>query len=61
VETKGREDLNDPRKWERLKQWCADARAADSRAYRALFIAQEDWEKYPASSFAEAVKLFRID
>src|SRR6266403_1227870 len=25
VETKGREELDDPRKWERLKSWVADA------------------------------------
>ena len=27
IETKGREDLDDPPKWERLKDWVADATA----------------------------------
>ncbi len=41
VETKGREDLNDPGKWERLQQWCSDASALDEkREYRALFRAR---------------------
>lgn len=62
VETKGREDLDDPLKWARLKQWCADASAADGgRAYRALFVGQEEWDKYPVSSFQEGVGTFRTD
>lgn len=45
IETKGREDLQDPRKWERLKLWCADATAQDSpNRYRALFVREEAWE-----------------
>src|ERR1039458_4657127 len=34
VETKGREDLNDPGKWERLQQWCSDASRLDSEIGR---------------------------
>jgi type III restriction enzyme len=29
VETKRREDVDDPAKWERLQQWCGDATAHD--------------------------------
>ncbi|WP_263353270.1 hypothetical protein [Acidicapsa acidisoli] len=36
-------DLNDPGKWERLQQWCANASKLDSsRQNRALFVREED-------------------
>jgi type III restriction enzyme len=45
VETKGREDVQDARKWERLQLWCRDATEQDApRRYGALFVRQEDWE-----------------
>jgi Restriction endonuclease len=45
IETKGREDLDDPRKWERLKLWCEDASVQDApNIYRSLFVRQEAWE-----------------
>lgn len=44
VETKGREDLDDPRKWERLKLWCEDATKKDApNRYRAMFVREEVW------------------
>jgi len=59
VETKGREDLNDPGKWERLQQWCVDASKLDSgRQYRALFVREEDWERYKPKSFRDATAVF---
>lgn len=59
VETKGREDLNDPGKWERLKQWCADATALDAgQEYRALFVREEEWERYKPNSFHDAIAAF---
>jgi type III restriction enzyme len=59
VETKGREDLNDPGKWERLQQWCADASALDGgHSYHALFIREEDWERYKPKSFYDAIAAF---
>ncbi|MGI8840808.1 MAG: DEAD/DEAH box helicase [Caulobacteraceae bacterium] len=61
VETKGREDIQDPRKWERLKLWCADASGEDApRRYRALFVRQEDWEALlnPARTLGEAAAAF---
>jgi type III restriction enzyme len=62
VETKGREDLNDPRKWERLKQWCQDATAADAgRSYKALLVDEADWKKDPMTSFREAQSTYRVD
>jgi hypothetical protein len=52
IETKGREDLQDPLKWERLVQWCQDAAAkVVNRNFRPLFIRQEQWEKYRPKNF----------
>jgi type III restriction enzyme len=59
VETKGREDLDDPPKWARLKEWCQDATAkADGREFRALFVRQEDWERYRPKTFAAIREAF---
>jgi type III restriction enzyme len=59
VETKGHEDLDDPRKWERLKDWVADATArGDGVAYKAMFVREEDWKKHTLSNFADAQAAF---
>ena len=59
VETKGREDLNDPGKWERLKQWCIDASSLDGgQQYRPLFVREEDWEQYKPKTFHDAIAAF---
>jgi type III restriction enzyme len=59
VETKGREDLNDPGKWERLKQWCADSTRLDTgRTYRALFVREEAWDSYHPRTFHDAIAAF---
>jgi type III restriction enzyme len=59
IETKGREDLNDPGKWERLKQWCEDASALDGgRQYRALFVREEEWERYTPHTLHDAIGTF---
>jgi hypothetical protein len=57
VETKGREDLDDPLKWERLKLWCEDASAHDKtkRRFHALFVRQEDWEAHHPKNFDQLV------
>ncbi len=62
VETKGREDLDDPRKWDRLKTWVADATAnGGGVTYRAMFVREENWEKQPVDTFAEAEAAFETD
>jgi type III restriction enzyme len=62
VETKGREDLDDPRKWDRLKTWVADATAtADGVRYRAMLVREEDWQKQPLHGFNEAEAMFETD
>jgi len=53
VETKGREDLDDPLKWDRLRQWCDDATAHDAtRTYHALLVREEDWAAFRPKDFA---------
>ena len=59
IETKGREDLDDPAKRERLYQWCDDASAQDpQRRYGALFVREEDWDQYPPRTFDELTRTF---
>ena len=61
IETKGREDIEDVRKWARLELWCADATVQDApREYRPLFVRQEDWEALlnAPRTFGEAVTAF---
>lgn len=61
IETKGREDVQDARKWDRLKLWCADATEQDApRRYRPLFVKQEAWDSLlnPARSLGEAWSVF---
>lgn len=59
IETEGREDLDDPRKWERLQQWCADASAQDTGyTYRPMFVREEAWEQYNPDSFDEMAHTF---
>jgi type III restriction enzyme len=59
VETKGREDLDDPRKWERLKSWVADATArTEGTVYKAMFAREEEWDKRPLHDFGQAISAF---
>ncbi len=59
IETKGREDLDDPRKIARLEQWCKDANEQQKKIhYDMLYVKQDDWEKYHPRSFVECVSVF---
>ena len=59
VETKGREDLDDPLKIERLRQWCEDANGRQKKiTYKMLYVKQEQWDKYKPRDFGELVKNF---
>lgn len=61
VETKGREDLDDIEKIERLKQWCEDVNKQQrNAAYHMLYIKQEDWDKLGLKprEFGEVVRVF---
>jgi type III restriction enzyme len=63
LETKGREDLDDIRKIQRLATWCKDINSAQSDyTYTPLYLKQEKWEevKKDLKSFNEVIKLFGI-
>jgi len=62
VETKGAEDLDDPRKIARLKVWCEDATKAEGKKWDCLYIKQEEWERLgqTPNSFSEIIDLFRV-
>ena len=61
VETKGAENLDDPRKIERLKNWCEDATRSTGKIYRHLYVRQEDWDSLglTPNSFAEIITVFK--
>ena len=59
VETKGREDLDDVEKIKRLYQWCEDINAVQSKVkYTALYVKQEDYEKYKPQNFTQLINNF---
>ncbi|MBI1815340.1 MAG: DEAD/DEAH box helicase family protein [Deltaproteobacteria bacterium] len=61
IETKGREDLDDPLKWARLCQWCEDATAKEqTRRFRPLFVRQETWEQYRPKTFEQLRAAFVV-
>ena len=63
VETKGREELDLPRKMQRLAQWCDDATAASRAqggpAYRFAYVDQEGFDRHLPSSLDELATMFR--
>lgn len=60
VETKGREDLDVPRKMERLRQWCADInRVQTNLEYGFVYVDQESFEAYKPRSFGHLVDGFK--
>lgn len=63
IETKGREELDLPRKMARLAQWCADATAASQPTggprYGFVYVDQGGFERHPPASLAELVSRFR--
>ena len=60
VETKGREDLDVPKKIERLRQWCEDLNAVQSAVtYDFVYVDEEGFKNYKPRSFAELLTGFR--
>jgi len=61
VETKGREDKEDPGKLKRLRQWCQDVNEVQKDTFfGALYVTQEDFNQYRPRDFAEAIRLFKL-
>ena len=63
AETKGREDLDDVRKIQRLQIWCKDVNAAQNeRLYIPLYVKQEIWEKNQndIKTFKNILELFKL-
>jgi len=63
VETKGREDLDDRRKIERLKIWCADVNTSQGGfVYYPVYVKQEEWDKYKDGIrvFEDVIKIFKV-
>jgi type III restriction enzyme len=60
VETKGREELDLPQKMARLKQWCADAVAAEENGqqYDFIFVDQISFNKHAPKTFASLAASF---
>jgi type III restriction enzyme len=60
IETKGREELDLPQKMARLKQWCADATAAEDNGqrYDFIYVDQQSFEKHAPKSLAALVTSF---
>ena len=65
METKGRAELDLPQKMARLKQWCADATAAEKadggspgQQYDFVFVDQNGFEKHAPKTFAALVSSF---
>ena len=64
AETKGREDLDDVRKIQRLQIWCKDVNAAQNeRLYIPLYVKQEIWEKNKndIKTFTNILELFKLE
>ena len=60
VETKGRAELDLPRKMARLRQWCADATAAeeDGQSYDFVLVDQASFERQAPPSFDALASTF---
>lgn len=59
VETKGREDLDDPLKIGRLEQWCEDVNAQQDKVnMNWLYVTQDEFEKQAFHSFSDVIKRF---
>ena len=60
AETKGREDLDVPRKMQRLSQWCKDVNIAVSGVdYDFVYIDQESFDIYSPQTFQQLLDGFR--
>ncbi len=59
VETKGRQDLDDPRKIRRLRQWCGEVNTLQKEAkFDFVFVDDEGFHNYHPSSFSDLLESF---
>lgn len=62
IETKGREEIDLPQKMARLRQWCADATAANAVdggvKYRFLYVDQKSFELHKPATLADLAESF---
>jgi len=61
VETKGREDIDDRKKIERLKIWCKDVNTIQNKfIFLPVYIKQEEWDNYlnDIKTFEDVIKTF---
>lgn len=62
VETKGRAEIDLPKKMARLRQWYADATSASQAeggpAYRCVYVDEQGYERNPPKNFAELIQMF---
>lgn len=58
IETKGREDLDVPLKWERLVSWCKDASSKTGKNITPVYVFEDHWKKYRPSNFKELCSIF---
>ncbi len=61
IETKGREELDLPQKMARLKQWCADATAAEENGttYDFLYVDEDSFKKHDPKTLADLTTSFK--
>ena len=60
IETKGREDLNDPLKLARLKQWCEDINSQGSKVkWGFVFVNEKGFKDYRPVNFQSLIDTFR--
>jgi type III restriction enzyme len=52
VETKGLEDVDTARKWQRLVRWCEDASETDlnERRFIPIYVTEENFKQYASSA-----------
>jgi type III restriction enzyme len=60
AETKGLEDLDVPRKMERLRQWCEDINRVQSEViYDFVYVDEASFAQYHPTSFKQLLDAFR--
>jgi len=63
IETKGREDLDDIRKIERLKQWCKDVKSVQNEyIFIPLYVKEEDFQanKISIKVFSDIISQYKL-